>query len=44
MVLWDQKNYIMGAGTQSGSDQESTDGIVDGHAYTHTHTLSLSLY
>merc|ERR1719201_2088958 len=34
MCAWDQANFIMGAGTRSGSDTEMTDGIVDGHAYT----------
>jgi len=34
MVDWDDNNYIMGAGTRAGSDANTTDGIVDGHAYT----------
>jgi len=34
MCAWDAANFIMGAGTKSGSDTEKTDGIVDGHAYT----------
>ena len=34
MCVWDDKNYIMGAGTKLGSDYEKTDGIVDGHAYS----------
>jgi len=34
MCVWDDKNYIMGAGTKSGSDSEKTDGIVDGRAYS----------
>jgi hypothetical protein len=34
MCEWDNTNFIMGAGTKAGSDSESTDGIVDGHAYT----------
>ena len=34
LCAWDDKNYIMGAGTKAGSDSESTDGIVDGHAYS----------
>ena len=34
MCHWDDTNYIMGAGTKSGSDTTSTDGIVDGHAYS----------
>ena len=31
---WDDQNYIIGAGTKAGSDDEATDGIVDGHAYS----------
>eukprot|EP00928_Gymnodinium_smaydae_P024928 TRINITY_DN20018_c0_g3_i1.p1 TRINITY_DN20018_c0_g3~~TRINITY_DN20018_c0_g3_i1.p1 ORF type:complete len:1129 (-),score=112.23 TRINITY_DN20018_c0_g3_i1:184-3570(-) len=34
MCAWDAANFIMGAGSQSGSDTEKTDGIVDGHAYS----------
>lgn len=34
MCAWDDKNYIMGAGTRAGSDRNKTDGIVDGHAYS----------
>jgi hypothetical protein len=34
MCAWDDQNFIMGAGTKSGSDTAATDGIVDGHAYT----------
>eukprot|EP00929_Paragymnodinium_shiwhaense_P012636 TRINITY_DN12004_c0_g1_i1.p1 TRINITY_DN12004_c0_g1~~TRINITY_DN12004_c0_g1_i1.p1 ORF type:complete len:1151 (-),score=313.44 TRINITY_DN12004_c0_g1_i1:75-3527(-) len=34
MCMWDASNFIMGAGTKSGSDTNKTDGIVDGHAYT----------
>ena len=34
MCAWDACNFILGAGTKAGSDTESTDGIVDGHAYT----------
>lgn len=34
MCAWDRANFIMGAGTKSGTDTEMTDGIVDGHAYT----------
>lgn len=34
MCAWDAANFIMGAGTRSGTDTEKTDGIVDGHAYT----------
>ena len=34
MCAWDEMNYIIGAGTKSGSDSDKTDGIVDGHAYT----------
>jgi len=31
---WCEAHYILGAGTKTGSDSNSTDGIVDGHAYT----------
>mmetsp|Transcript_89272 Transcript_89272/g.236043 ORF Transcript_89272/g.236043 Transcript_89272/m.236043 type:complete len:569 (-) Transcript_89272:606-2312(-) len=34
MCAFDDENFIMGAGTKSGSDTQDTDGIVDGHAYT----------
>lgn len=34
MVAWDKADFIVAAGTKAGSDSESTDGIVDGHAYT----------
>ena len=34
MCAWDAANYILAAGTKSGSDTENTDGIVDGHAYS----------
>lgn len=34
MCKWDDENYIMGAGTIAGSDHHTSDGIVDGHAYT----------
>jgi hypothetical protein len=34
MCAWDEQNYIIGCGTKAGSDTETTDGIVDGHAYT----------
>ena len=34
MCAWDAANYILAAGTKSGSDEENTDGIVDGHAYS----------
>jgi len=34
MCAWDDENYVVGAGTRSGSDKENTDGIVDGHAYS----------
>lgn len=34
MCAWDDMNYIMAAGTKAGSDTNTTDGIVDGHAYT----------
>ena len=34
MCTWDEHNFIIGCGTKAGSDTETTDGIVDGHAYT----------
>lgn len=34
MCAWDDAGYIIAAGTRPGSDTNSTDGIVDGHAYT----------
>ena len=34
MCAWDACNFILAAGTKAGSDTETTDGIVDGHAYT----------
>lgn len=34
MCIWDQHNFIVGAGTNGKSDKHSTGGIVDNHAYT----------
>merc|ERR1712176_1293546 len=34
MCAWDDANFIMACGTKAGSDSNTTDGIVDGHAYT----------
>mmetsp|Transcript_27468 Transcript_27468/g.63993 ORF Transcript_27468/g.63993 Transcript_27468/m.63993 type:complete len:505 (-) Transcript_27468:57-1571(-) len=34
MCAWDDQNYVLAAGTKEGSDSNTTDGIVDGHAYT----------
>jgi hypothetical protein len=34
MVKFAENNFLMCAGTKAGSDKDSTDGIVDGHAYT----------
>merc|ERR1712217_929234 len=34
MCQWDDNHYLMCGGTHSGSDSETRDGIVDGHAYT----------
>jgi len=34
IVAWDETNYLVGAGTDGRSDRESTDGIVDNHAYS----------
>ena len=36
MCAWDDQNYVLAAGTKPGSDSNTTDGIVDGHAYTVT--------
>lgn len=33
MCAWEDSNYILAAGTRAGSDTNTTDGIVDGHAY-----------
>jgi len=34
MCAWDDNHYLLAAGTNTGSDTQKTDGIVDGHAYT----------
>eukprot|EP00977_Amphora_coffeiformis_P017744 scaffold5885_cov201-Amphora_coffeaeformis.AAC.22 len=34
LVAWDKVNYIVGAGTGGESDKNSTDGLVDNHAYS----------
>ena len=34
MCAWDDQNYVMAAGSKPGFDNNDTDGIVDGHAYT----------
>ena len=34
LCAWDETNYLLACGTKSGWDFNSTDGIVDGHAYT----------
>jgi len=34
LCCWDDHNFVIGAGTKSGSDTKKTDGIVDGHAYS----------
>lgn len=34
IVIWDENNYLIGAGTSGTSDKKSTDGIVDNHAYS----------
>ena len=34
MIAWDENNYLIGAGTDGSSDKETTDGIVDNHAYS----------
>ena len=34
MCIWDDNNYLIGAGTKGVSDRFSTNGIVDNHAYS----------
>lgn len=34
LVAWNNNNYLLGAGTDGSSDKNSTDGIVDNHAYS----------
>jgi hypothetical protein len=34
IVVWDASNYLIGAGTSGLSDRNSTDGLVDNHAYS----------
>ena len=34
VVAWDENNYLIGAATSGTSDKQSTDGIVDNHAYS----------
>lgn len=34
MCAWDDNNFLLAAGTMSGSDSDDHQGIVDGHAYT----------
>lgn len=34
IVTWDENNYLLGAATSGSSDKQSTDGIVDNHAYS----------
>ena len=34
MCLWENAEFLMAAGTRGGSDTDSHDGVVDGHAYT----------
>jgi len=34
MCQWDDANYLIGAGSKGTSDKNSTDGIVDNHAYS----------
>ena len=40
IVAWDKHNYLIGAGTSGWSDKESTDGIIDNHAYSVIDTKS----
>lgn len=34
IVAWDANNYLIGAATSGTSDRNSTDGLVDNHAYS----------
>lgn len=34
IVAWDENNFLVGAGTDGTSDEESTEGVVDNHAYS----------
>jgi hypothetical protein len=34
IVAWDEHNFLVGAGTDGRSDTESTEGVVDNHAYS----------
>lgn len=34
VVVWDEHNYLVAAATSGSSDKQSTDGIVDNHAYS----------
>ena len=34
VVLWDEHNYLVGAATDGLSDKQTTDGLVDNHAYS----------
>ncbi len=34
MCEWDANDFVVAAGTRAGSDRNTTDGIVDGHAYS----------
>lgn len=34
VVTWDENNFLVGAGTDGATDKQSTDGIVDNHAYS----------
>ena len=34
LATWNDNNYLIGAATDGSSDQETTDGVVDNHAYS----------
>ena len=34
MCVWNDKNFLVGASTKGASDENTTDGIVDNHAYS----------
>jgi hypothetical protein len=34
VILWDENNYLIGAGTDGSSDKNTTNGVVDNHAYS----------
>jgi hypothetical protein len=34
VIVWDANNYLIGAGTDGSSDKNTTNGVVDNHAYS----------